>query len=69
MKKLFRLKLELIQLIDSFILTILTWSINDTYRDDYRIMILCFVTVGYCIFSTTAYEHMKELRKEVLRRW
>ena len=69
MKKLFKVKLELIQLIDSFILTILMWSINDTYKDDYRIMILCFIMVSYCIFSILAYEHIKEFRKEVLRRW
>lgn len=69
MKKLFRIKFELIQLIAMFTSTILIWSINDTYHNDYRIMILCFALAGGCIFSIIAYKPIKEFRKEVLRRW
>ena len=69
MKKLFRIKLELIQVIATFISTVLIWSINDTYKGDYRIGILCFALIGACIFSILAYKPIKEFRKEVLRRW
>lgn len=69
MKKLFRIKIELIQLIVTFISTLLIFGVNDSYKDDYRIMILCFALVGACIFSIVAYKPIKEFRKEVLRRW
>lgn len=69
MKKLFRIKFELIQLIAMFIGAILIWSINDSYRNDYRIMILCFALAGGCVFSILAYKPIKEFRKEVLKRW
>lgn len=69
MKKIFRIKLELIQLIAMFTTTILIWSVNETYCNDYRIMILCFILAGGCIFSILAYKSIKEFRKEVLRRW
>ena len=67
MKKLFRIKFELIQLIVMFITTILIWEVNFSY--DTRIMILCYVLMGGCIFSILAYKPIKEFRKEVLRRW
>lgn len=69
MKKLFRIKFELIQLIAMFTSTILILSINDSYKDDYRIMILCFALAFGCVFSIIAYKPIKEFRKEVLRRW
>ena len=69
MKKLFRVKLELIQLIVTFISTVLIWSVSDSCKDDYRVMILCFVLMGACIFSIVAYKPIKEFRKEILRRW
>ena len=69
MKKLFRLKLELIQLIAMFIGSALIYSINDSYKSDYKIDILYFMLIGGCIFSIIAYKPIKEFRKEVLRRW
>ena len=51
MKKLFRIKIELIQLIVTFVSTILIWNINDMYRDDTKVMVLAFILFGSCIFS------------------
>lgn len=69
MKKLFKIKIELIQLIVTFVSTILIWNINDMYRDDAKVMVLAFILFGSCIFSIIAYKPIKEFRKEVLRRW
>lgn len=69
MKKIFRIKLELIQLIAMFTGSVLIWSVNDTYHNDYRIMILCVALLGGCIFSILAYTPIKEFRQEVLKRW
>ena len=69
MKKLFRVKFELIQLIAMFTGSVLISSINDSYKGDYRIGILYFALIGGCIFSIIAYKPIKEFRKEVLKRW
>lgn len=69
MKRLFRIKFELIQLIAMFTCAILISSINDTYNNDFRIVILGIVLIGGCIFSIIAYKPIKEFRKEVLKKW
>lgn len=69
MKKLFRIKIELIQLLVMIISTIIICSVNETYHNDYRIMLLSGAMVMGCVFSIIAYKPIQEFRKEVLRRW
>lgn len=69
MKKIFKIKLENLQLIGSILVTLLTIGIIIIDRLDLMIitlLILCIVAVLYSIIS---YKHIRNFRKEVLRRW
>ena len=69
MKKLFRIKIENLQLIGSILGTLIVLYANIVCGKDIKLIIALLFCVFANIYVTINYNAVKEFRKEVLRRW
>lgn len=69
MKKIFRFKLEMFNVIMSVIGLVLSYSLYITCDSDWRIKALMYFCGGMLLMSMYAYKPIQEFRKEVYRRW
>lgn len=69
MKRLFRIKIENLQIIFSFLVTFIVLYANIVCGKDIKLIIALLICIFANIYVLINYNAIKEFRKEVLRRW
>lgn len=69
MKKLLRIKWELIMMLLITLTTIYGWIVYSNYADDIRLLALACITTFMFLMVLFSYKTIKNIRKEILTLW